>query len=149
YGCERHEARASRRLVHVDSAGTALSDATAKLRAGHTEVVPQDPKQRGFPVGLNGARFAVDLQLGLHGLDPYADADSGASERRGSGRCRALSWKNSSGADSSFIQLEFTAQQVVRYGSHRKPAVGQPGTRRGAEEFLEFPIEVGLVVVRI
>src|SRR5213080_3014377 len=84
-GDGRHgqHAGARRDAVQVDSAGAALGDAAAELRAGEAEGVPQHPEERGVGGDVDRFAFAVD-----------GEADRG-HERRPRGR-----WKQRVRADA-------------------------------------------------
>jgi hypothetical protein len=44
----------------MDRAGPALGDAAPEFRAGQTQTVAQDPKQRGVGIDIDLSRLSVD-----------------------------------------------------------------------------------------
>ena len=52
-------ARADGLAVHVHGAGAALCDAAAEFRAGHAELVADDPKKRGFRLDIQRIRLTI------------------------------------------------------------------------------------------
>src|SRR6185369_15107860 len=63
---ERRAARAHGLAVEVDRAGAAQLLAAAELRAGHAEVVAQDPEQRCARLRVDAYVLAVDGKAGSH-----------------------------------------------------------------------------------
>src|SRR6267143_2128813 len=65
-GRDRRDARAHRLAIKMDRARTAQSEAATEFRAGHSEHIPNHPKQRRVVVDIDAARFAVDCQRLCH-----------------------------------------------------------------------------------
>src|SRR6266446_1381726 len=92
-GRDRRDARAHRLAIKMDRARTAQSEAATEFRAGHSEHIPNHPKQRRVVVDIDAASFAVDCQRMWHlSLLKAAAIEAGVSKSRAAapGVCHAI-----------------------------------------------------------
>jgi hypothetical protein len=66
-GADGCDARAGGHAIKENGAGAALALAAAVLAAGEVEVITQDAQEAALAIGIHGAIFAVDVELGDSG----------------------------------------------------------------------------------